>query len=128
MRSESLVAACGSAIIVVSVNRHVSKSSLHHGAMIMAEIFVLIPGRTSRQGCAISEGKFKAEDIADQLGVAKFDQEDSLADKLNLPSSVAVYNRNESTDRIALRVKDDFDIESEAFAKFLVAVHLAFPK
>jgi formylmethanofuran dehydrogenase subunit D len=27
--------------------------------MGMAETFILIPGRTSRQGCGISEGKFK---------------------------------------------------------------------
>lgn len=27
----------------------------------MPETFVLIPGRTSRQGCGISEGKFRAE-------------------------------------------------------------------
>jgi formylmethanofuran dehydrogenase subunit D len=26
-----------------------------------AETFILIPGRTSRQGCGISEGKFQAE-------------------------------------------------------------------
>jgi formylmethanofuran dehydrogenase subunit D len=26
----------------------------------MSEIFILIPGRTSRQGCGISEGKFRA--------------------------------------------------------------------
>ena len=27
----------------------------------MAETFILIPGRTSRQGCGISEGKFKQD-------------------------------------------------------------------
>jgi formylmethanofuran dehydrogenase subunit D len=27
----------------------------------MAETFILIPGRTSRQGCGISEGKFKVD-------------------------------------------------------------------
>jgi formylmethanofuran dehydrogenase subunit D len=27
----------------------------------MAETFILIPGRTSRQGCGISEGKFKTD-------------------------------------------------------------------
>jgi formylmethanofuran dehydrogenase subunit D len=27
----------------------------------MAETFILIPGRTSKQGCGISEGKFKPE-------------------------------------------------------------------
>ena len=27
----------------------------------MPETFILIPGRTSRQGCGISEGKFKQD-------------------------------------------------------------------
>ncbi len=70
---------------------------------------------------------FKAEDIAAQLGIAKFDREESLAEKLNLPSSVVVENRNEATDRIMLRMKEDFDLESEAFWEFLTAAYKAFP-
>lgn len=31
----------------------------------MAEVFVLIPGRTSRQGTALNEGKFSAEYVAE---------------------------------------------------------------
>ena len=34
----------------------------------MAETFILIPGRTSRQGCGISEGKFK-ENYQDETSV-----------------------------------------------------------
>ena len=43
----------------------------------MSETFILIPGRTSRQGCGISEGKFKAnyqEEIT-QLQVAPADMQ-----------------------------------------------------
>jgi formylmethanofuran dehydrogenase subunit D len=32
---------------------------IHSFANPMADIFILIPGRTSKQGCGISEGKFK---------------------------------------------------------------------
>jgi formylmethanofuran dehydrogenase subunit D len=44
---------------------------------MMPETFILIPGRTSRQGCGISEGKFK-EDYQDEthtLQVAPKDME-----------------------------------------------------
>lgn len=52
----------------------------------MPETFILIPGRTSRQGCAISEGKFKqnymeetrllqvAPQDMERLGLAKGDR------------------------------------------------------
>ncbi len=76
----------------------------------------------------VKAGSLKADDIAKQLGIAKFDREESLSEKLNLPSSVVVKNRNESTDRVILRVKEDFDLESEAFAQFLSAAYKAFPK
>ena len=72
-------------------------------------------------------GSLKADEFASQLGIAKFDREESLSEKLNLPSSVVVKNRNESTDRVILRVKEDFDLESEAFAHFLSATYKAFP-
>lgn len=69
-----------------------------------------------------------ADDVAKQLSIVKFDREESLSEKLNLPSSVLVKNRNESTDRIILRVKEDFDLESEQFAQFLTTAHKACPK
>jgi hypothetical protein len=41
---------------------------------------------------------------------------------------VVVKNRNENTDRVILRIKDDIDLESEVFSKFLDDAHKAFPK
>lgn len=76
----------------------------------------------------LKAGKFKAGEIAKRLGIATFDKEESLSEKLNLPSSVLVKSRNENTDRVILRVKEDFDLESEAFAAFLEDAYKAFPK
>jgi hypothetical protein len=39
-----------------------------------------------------------------------------------------VRNRNAATDRIILRIKEDFDLESTAFLDFLKDVHKAFGK
>jgi formylmethanofuran dehydrogenase subunit D len=41
----------------------------------MAETFILIPGRTSRQGCGISEGKFK-EDYQEETNTLQVSPED----------------------------------------------------
>jgi hypothetical protein len=76
----------------------------------------------------LKAGIFKADEIAKRLGIAKFDKEESLSEKLNLPSSVLVKNRNENTDRVIVRVKEDFDLESDAFAGFLEDAYKAFPK
>jgi hypothetical protein len=51
--------------------------------------------------------------------VVKFDKEESLSEKLGLLSSVVIINRNESTARLILRIKDDFNLESGSFAVFL---------
>ncbi|MCD5416596.1 hypothetical protein LR032_05850 [Candidatus Bipolaricaulota bacterium] len=76
----------------------------------------------------VKAGTLKADDLAKQLNIAKFDQEDSLSEKLNLPSSVIIKSRNEATERIILRLKEDFALESEAFTQFLSAAYRAFPK
>ena len=57
--------------------------------------------------------------IATNLGVKEFDTDDSVSEKLNLPSSVNIKNRNETADRILLRIKDDFDIAKPALLNFL---------
>jgi len=62
------------------------------------------------------------------LGITKFDKEESLLEKLGLPSSVFIKNRNENTDRVRIRVKDDFDLESEPFLKFLEEAYKACPR
>jgi plasmid maintenance system antidote protein VapI len=58
----------------------------------------------------------------------KFDTEESLAEKMGLPSSVLVKDRNEQTDRVLLRIKEDFDLTSEAFVQFLQEARRAFPR
>lgn len=45
-----------------------------------------------------------------------------------LPSSVFIKNRNENTDRVYLRMKDDFNLESPAFVAFLEQAHKACPR
>jgi formylmethanofuran dehydrogenase subunit D len=59
----------------------------------MPETFILIPGRTSRQGCGISEGKFSAEyqDETHVLQVAPQDME-----RLGLAPGDRVRLRSES--------------------------------
>jgi len=57
--------------------------------------------------------------IAKQLDIEEFDADDTLSEKLNLPSSINIKNRNEISDRIVLRIKDDFDLTKPAFLNFL---------
>jgi hypothetical protein len=76
----------------------------------------------------LKAGAFRAEDIAERLGIVKFDREESLSEKLNLPSSVLIRNRTENTDLVVVRVKEDFDLESGAFSNFLEDAYQAFPK
>jgi hypothetical protein len=75
--------------------------------------------RTLRLDFLVKTGVFKSDELAGRLGVKKFDVEDTMSEKMNLPSSVIVRNRNESSDRIRLRVKEGFDLESAAFLLFL---------
>lgn len=76
----------------------------------------------------IKANSFNSDEIAKRLNIAKFDKEESLSEKFGLPSSVFIKNRNENTDRMYIRVKDDFDLESDAFLNFLEEAHKAFPK
>jgi hypothetical protein len=84
--------------------------------------------RSLRLDFLVKAKSFKSDDIAKRLNVAKFESEESMSEKLALPSSVFVKNRNEQTDRIFLRVKDDFDMETESFLDFLKDSYKAFPK
>lgn len=60
---------------------------------------------------------FNVETLSDQLGLEIFSGERELKEKLALPSSVGSYSRN-AYYCIRLRLKDDFDIQSEALLKF----------
>ncbi len=76
----------------------------------------------------VKKGSLTADHIAEMLGVEKFDTDESLSEKFGLPSSVLVKNVNEQMDRIQLRIKDDFDLSTDAFLSFLREAHNAFPK
>ncbi len=76
----------------------------------------------------LKKDSLSADRIADMLKVEKFDTEESFAEKFGLPSSVLVKNRNEQTDRLHLRIKEDFNLASEPFVQFLQEVYEAFPK
>jgi hypothetical protein len=89
---------------------------------------VVTSSKTLRLDFLVKKGALSADHVAQLLGVEKFDTEESLSEKMNLPSSVLVKNRNEQTDRLYLRIKEGFDVSSEAFIKFLEEAHRAFPK
>ncbi len=71
---------------------------------------------------------FKPEDIAQRLGIAQYDRAESISQKIGLPSSVSVWNRNQNTDGVTIRLKEDFDLSSTDFLKFLEDAYKAFPK
>lgn len=76
----------------------------------------------------VKAGKFDAADIANKLGIVKFDKEESLSGKLGLPSSVLVQKRTENSDLVQIRIKQDFNLESPQFLSFLDEAYKAFPK
>ncbi len=76
----------------------------------------------------VKDGSFKSDDIANLLNVKRFDKEETLSEKMNLPSSVFIKSRNEKTDRIFLRIKEDFNMDTPEFLEFLDQAYKAFPK
>lgn len=76
----------------------------------------------------VKANSFNSDKVSNRLNIVKFDKEESLSEKLGLPSSVLIKNRNENTDRMSIRVKEDFDLESEEFVNFLKDAYEAFPK
>lgn len=77
---------------------------------------------------SVKTGVFNQSDLASSLGVQEFNKELSLREKLSLPSSVRVSKVNDAVDRVRLRVKEGFDLGSEAFLRFLKEAHQAFPR
>jgi hypothetical protein len=61
----------------------------------------------------------KAEEISQRLGIVVFDKESSLSEKLQLESSVEVSPRRGDFDRVRIRIKEEFDIQSEKFLQFV---------
>lgn len=76
----------------------------------------------------VKAGAFKTEELAKRLGVEKFNTDVSLGEKLSMPSTVIVRNKNRTSDRVTLRTKEDFDIKSEAFMEFMKDAHNAARK
>lgn len=76
----------------------------------------------------VKAGVFKTDALAKQLGVEVFDVDDSLGEKLGMPSSIFVKNRNPTSDRIRFRMKEEFDINTDTFRKFLKEAYKAFTK
>lgn len=76
----------------------------------------------------VAPGIFDKPKIAETLQIEQFDEEGTIADKMGLPSSVNIRKLTESTERIILRIKEDFDVQSEAFVDFLKQAYKAFPK
>lgn len=89
---------------------------------------VITMPKTLRLDFLVKNDSFKSDKIADKLQIKKFDKDETMSEKMNLPSSVLIKNRNDKTDRIFLRIKDDFDIESDNFVAFLNDAYKAFPK
>jgi len=79
-----------------------------------------------RLGFLVPTGAFDQHALAERLSVAEFDTEESLSDKLGLPSSVTVQRRNEETDRIYLRIKKKNKLTEERFLVFLKDTYQAF--
>jgi hypothetical protein len=91
-------------------------------------LYINTHSSTLKLNFLVKAGAFDQSEIAQSLNVKGFDKEDSLSEKLGLPSSVLVQNRNEATDRITLRIKEEFNLEDEAFLAFLKEAYEAFPK
>jgi hypothetical protein len=60
----------------------------------------------------VAPGTFKKSEIARTLQIEEFDEEGSIADKMGLPSSVNIRKRTEFTERVILRLKEDFDVQT----------------
>lgn len=76
----------------------------------------------------VKSRSFKIDELSETLNLVKFEKEESFSEKIALPSSVLIKNRNENTDRISIRIKEDYNLESEEFLKFLMNTVKAFPK
>lgn len=76
----------------------------------------------------VKKGTIQQSDIAKQLHIQEFDRDEPLAEKLGLPSSILIRGRNESTDRIIIRMKEDFDLKRNRLVDFLISAFEFNPK
>ncbi len=66
----------------------------------------------------IKNDNINLQKVAEQLGVKVFDKNSSLSEKLQLESSIEMDESN-SSKRFAIRIKEDFDINSDGLLKLL---------
>ncbi len=76
----------------------------------------------------VKSGKYKKEELAKRLDIKEFNIDDSFSEKFSLPSSITIINLNESTDKIILRIKKDFNIENKEFIDFIKEIDKFFIK
>ena len=76
---------------------------------------------------SIKKGDMDESKISRDLGIQIFDSEYSLSKKFQLKSSVIIENRGKY-DRIIIRIKEDFDVSSDKFLKFLKECFDSFKK
>lgn len=89
---------------------------------------VITSSQTLRLDIRVQSDLFSAEEIAKRLGIETFEKEASFAEKINLPSSVKVSGRTDATDKIQVRLKDDFDLDAPEFLDFLERAYEACPQ
>jgi hypothetical protein len=76
----------------------------------------------------IKTNSFDSKEVSSLLKIVRFQKEEKLSEKFGLPSSVFIKNRNRKTDRMYIRIKEDFNLEDENFLKFLKDVYKAAPR
>jgi hypothetical protein len=84
--------------------------------------------QTLRLDFLVKKGMLTGKKVAKMLGVEEFDRDESMSEKMNLPSSVFVKNRNDKTDRLYLRIREGFDMSGAPFMDFLKLAYKAAPK
>lgn len=66
----------------------------------------------------IKEHDMDANKISEDLGIVLFEKDSSLSEKLQLNSSIDIYNKG-VYDKIIIRIKEEFDIFSNEFIDFI---------
>ncbi len=64
-------------------------------------------------------GTFVQQELAQELDIQEFDPEESISEKLGLPSSVVVQQDSDKRERVRVRIKKEFDLGKPAFMAFL---------
>jgi hypothetical protein len=91
-------------------------------------VAILTHASILRLDVLVQSGTFERSALARRLGVEEFDREGSISEKLSLPSSVLIQRVSEDTERVVLRIKEDFDLQSPSFLEFLQQANEKFPK